>query len=172
MDEFDSKYHRRSIRLKGYDYSQEGTYFITICTYKKQNIFGEIVNKTMKLNEYGEIANKYWNDIPIHYPNVQLDEYVIMPNHVHGILIVGAYNYTPQQQNEKNVFRSPSKTIGAIVRGYKIGVTTWFYKNTTIYNVWQRNFYEHIIRDIDDLSRIRKYIKDNPQNWKSDAYMI
>jgi len=75
-------------------------------------------------------------------------------------------------QNEKNIFRSPSKTIGAIVRGYKIGVTKYFRKNTDIFNVWQRNYYEHIIRDTDDLSRIRQYILDNPKNWNNDEYNI
>ncbi|MGB4665153.1 MAG: transposase [Bacteroidales bacterium] len=154
MNASNTNYHRHSIRLPGYDYSQEGAYYITICTYNRKNLFGEIKNNEMILNEHGKIANEYWEAIPKHYPNTQLDEYVIMPNHVHGILIVGAYNYTPLQRNEKNIFRSPSKTIGAIVRGYKIGVTKYFRKNTDIFNVWQRNYYEHIIRDTDDLSRI------------------
>ncbi|MDI6832712.1 MAG: hypothetical protein QMD02_02540 [Bacteroidales bacterium] len=88
MKASNTNYHRNSIRLPGYDYSQEGAYYITICTYNRQNLFGEIKNNEMVLNEHGKIANEYREAIPKHYPNTQLDEYVIMPNHVHGILIV------------------------------------------------------------------------------------
>jgi len=174
-----NKHHRRSIRLKGYDYSQPGAYFVTIVTHQRQCIFGRIVDGKMRLNEWGEIAKQCWNEIPQHYPNVTLDEYVIMPNHIHGIIIlndnnistidteiVGAKNFSPLQQNDHP--RGTTQTIGSIVRGFKIGVTKWFRQHTNIYIVWQRNYYEHIIRNEMELLRIRQYIVNNPMNWEND----
>lgn len=165
-------HHRRSIRLKGYDYAQPGWYFVTVCTYKKTILFGDVDCGAIILNKAGNIVEQCWNDIPNHFPHVQLDQYVIMPNHIHGILvindIVGAKNVSPLQQNK---FQSPSKTVGSIVRGFKIGVTKWFRSNTNIHDVWQRNYYEQIIRDENDLNRIRRYIIENPLKWRNDAYI-
>jgi len=172
-------HHRRSIRLKNYDYSQPGAYFITICTHNRECLFGDIVDGEMILNEYGEIAKKCWLEIPVHFPNVLLDEYVIMPNHVHGIIIIndniGENNHLPDIVGAKNFsplhipkFQSPKRAIGSIIRGYKIGVTKWFRQKTEIYNVWQRNYYEHIIRNEGELNQIREYIINNPFNWQSD----
>lgn len=114
-------------------------------------MFGEIANNEMILNDYGKIAGQCWNDIPKHFPNTIMDEFVIMPNHIHGIiilnnngLIIGAKNFSPQQ-NERP--RGTTQTIGSIVRGFKIGVTKWFRQNSNIHSVWQRNYYEHIIRN-------------------------
>ncbi|HRS90694.1 MAG TPA: hypothetical protein P5028_01435 [Candidatus Marinimicrobia bacterium] len=167
-------HHRRSIRLQGYDYSQQGAYFITVCTQNRECLFGEILNGEMRLNEFGKMARQCWFEIPNHFPHVQLDEYIIMPNHIHGIIvlndIVGAKNFSPQQYITP--FRSPSKTIGSIIRGFKIGVTKWFRQNTDIYVVWQRNYYEHIIRNDGELNRIRQYIIDNPKKWKTDENYI
>ncbi len=158
-------HHRRSIRLKGYDYSQEGAYFLTVCTHQKKILFGTIENETMHLNEAGEQALQCWNEIPDHFPNVELDEFIIMPNHIHGIIvIVGANNHSPDSHDPvgaknispdcdesvgaKNISpphddsvrannhsplqsdaparpRGTSKTVGSIVRGFKIGVTKW-----------------------------------------------
>jgi REP element-mobilizing transposase RayT len=196
------KHHRRSIRLQGYDYSQPGIYFITLCTYNRECLFGEILNGEMRLNEFGKMTNQCWLEIPNHFPQTELDEFVIMPDHIHGIIIlndivgaknvgtkivgvqnvgtkiVGAKNFSPLPMPtpipiptpERNItpFRSPSKTIGSIIRGFKIGVTKWFRQNTDIYVVWQRNFYEHIIRNEVELNRIRQYIIDNPKKWKTD----
>jgi len=177
---------RRSIRLQGYDYAQAGAYYITICVRKRECLFGEIVDGEMRLNDAGRMVQKCWDDIPVHFPHVELDEFVVMPNHVHGIVliintvaanatvdanatvgpnidVVRAKNFSPQQQP-----RGTSKTIGSIIRGFKIGVTKWMRQNTVIHNVWQRNYYEHIIRDKDDLDRIREYILRNPAQWESD----
>ena len=104
------------------------------------------------------------------FPHVALDEFIVMPNHIHGIIIindtnVGANNHSPLQINR---FRSPSKTIGSIIRGFKIGVTKWFRKSTNTYNVWQRNYYEHVIRNEKELSKIREYITNNPLKWQLD----
>ena len=133
MTKYNPKIHnRRSIRLKEYDYSQKGLYFITICTHNHLCLFGKISNGKMILNDAGKIAKKCWLDIPEHYPNTRLHEYVIMPNHVHGIIeiivSVGANNYSPLRNGT-------SKTIGAMVRGFKIGVTKWFRKNTNVHMI-------------------------------------
>ncbi len=142
-----------------------GWYFVTICTYKNYLLFGNIINGGMDLNDVGEIARQCWLDIPNHFANVQLDEFIIMPNHVHGIINicdenVGANNHSPLPNNTP--FKSPSKTIGSMVRGFKIGVTKWIRKNTDSYHVWQRNYYEHVIRDESELKPIRTYIIHNP----------
>ena len=90
------KHHRRSIRLQGYDYSQRGAYFITLCTKNREHLFGEILNGEIQLNEFGKITQQCWLEIPNHFPHVQLDKYIIMPNHIHGIIVlVGAKNFSP-----------------------------------------------------------------------------
>ncbi len=193
-------HHRRSIRLKGYDYSRAGAYFITIRTQKGKCLFGEIIDGQMVLNGAGRAAEKCWDDIPGHFPHVALDAFVVMPNHVHGILIiidenVGTQNPDGQNAWAKNIGaknigaknfsplpeppgppkplnkppRGTSKTIGSVIRGFKIGVTKWMRQNTEFYQIWQRNYYEHIIRDENDLNRIREYIANNPLKWEMDC---
>ncbi len=171
---YNSEIHRRkSIRLKHFDYSQPGAYFITICTHNKECLFGRIENGEMILNPAGEIVEQCWMEIPSHFPSVQLDEFVIMPNHIHGILlitnenyIVGVQNLEPLQQNRyQNII---PRSIGSIIRGFKIGVTKWCRQNLGIYKIWQRNYYEHIIRSEDELNRIREYIINNPLQWQYD----
>lgn len=187
-------HHRRSIRLKGYDYAQVGLYFITICTKNREFLFGNIANGEMMLNDAGKIANECWLEIPNHFPNVFLHEFVVMPNHIHGIvelISVGAENFPPNirnfppnitnggndvrandgndvRANNDSPLRSPSKTIGSVVRGYKIGVTKWMRLNTNVYDVWQRNYWEHIIRNENDYHRIAEYIINNPKQWDND----
>jgi REP element-mobilizing transposase RayT len=282
---------RQTIRLKEYDYQQPGLYFITICCYQKSRLFGQLINGKVILNDAGKIANQCWLNIPIHFPDVILHEFIIMPDHIHGIieLTVGAKNFSPYKRipqpsspdiprsdtsspdkripqppppdipkekrliqqgkkyygniesannndyvnrlgndgvyrdgndgvnrdgnddgvyrvgnddgvyrvgNDDGVYRvgndgvyrdgndgvnrvgndgvyraknfsplrSPSKTIGSVVRGFKIGVTKWFRQNTQIQNVWQRNYYEHIIRDKKSYQNITNYIINNPKN--------
>ena len=179
------KHHRRSIRLKGYDYSQEGLYFITICCQDRASLFGRIEDHKMVLNEAGKIAVDCWSAIPEHFPNVILHAYVVMPNHVHGILeigmSIGAKNLSPLQDDDEKHVRannnSPiprpkgaSKTVGSIVRGFKIGVTKWMRQNTNVYAVWQRNYYDIIIRNDEAYSTISDYIANNPANWDSDRF--
>lgn len=176
-------HHRRSIRLKGYDYSQAGLYFITICTQNRECLFGEFRSPEMILNDAGNIANECWLVIPNHFPNVILHEFIVMPNHIHGIVelkteSVGAENFPPyitngandsNGANDDSPLRSPSKTIGSMVRGYKIGVTKWMRQNTDVYDVWQRNYWEHIIRNENEYLRIAEYIINNPQQWDNDT---
>ncbi len=163
-------HHRRSIRLRGYDYSQAGMYFITICTHDRLPLFGEVVDGEMMQNETGMMAEKCWCAIPDHFPWAMLDEFVVMPNHIHGIITigakaVGANNHLPLQHGT-------SRTIGSIVRGFKIGVTKWLRANTDVHAVWQRNYYEHIIRDEDAYLKIAEYVQTNPQRWKEDTYHV
>lgn len=164
-----NKHRRRSIRLKGYDYTQVGNYFITICTQSRKCIFGDIVDGMMLLSDAGKIVEKCWFDIPTHFPHVKLDEMIIMPNHVHGILSVtmnvdgyvggdgvgpvGAKNFSKLQDHD-GIFRpnGTSKTIGSVIRGFKIGVTKWMRQNTTVHDVWQRNYWERIVRDENELN--------------------
>ncbi len=164
-------HHRRSSRLPGYDYSQAGMYFVTICTNQKECLFGEIIDGEMRLNECGEIVGKRWNEIPLHYPNVKLDECVIMPNHVHGIIalensrLVGAQHAAPLQ----NINVAPG-SLGAIVRSFKSAVTKRINEigSMTGITIWQRNYHEHIIRDEKSLNQIREYIVNNPAQWEMD----
>jgi REP element-mobilizing transposase RayT len=148
------KHHRRSIRLQGYDYSQPGIYFITLCTQNRECLFGEILNGEMRLNEFGKIAHQCWLEMPHHFPHIQLDEFVVMPDHIHGIIVlnnivgVGVQNIESRQQ-QQNIESRPRQqnayqhiipgSIGSIIRGFKIGVTKEFRQNTDIYVVWQRN---------------------------------
>lgn len=156
---------RRSIRLKDYDYSQPGAYFVTICTNNKECLFGDVINGAIQLNEMGIIAQQCWNSIPEHFPKTFLDEFIVMPNHIHGIIvinIVGAKNLLPLQHH------GTSMTIGSMIRGFKIGVTKWARENAATHMPWQRNYYEHIIRSELELNKIREYIANNPLNWETD----
>ncbi len=177
---FKNKYRIESIRLKDWDYSDEGYYFVTICTKDREHYFGEIFNDQMILNEIGEIAYECWYEIPKHFPFVQLDEFIVMPNHVHGIIIIDHENQcetNPSTVETKNLLSLPecktvthgtSKTIGSIIRGLKIGVTKWINDNTNLKNIWQSNYYDRIIRDEKELFNVRKYIQDNPLKWNED----
>jgi putative transposase len=160
-------HHRRSIRLKDYDYSQAGAYFVTIRTWQGECLFGDIDQGVLSLNELGQLTLDEWKRTPALRPQVSLDESVIMPNHFHGIIVVtgdmvGAYCNTP--------LRSPSQTIGSIVRGFKAATT----KQINIIRtnpgcpVWQRNYYERVIRNESELERAREYIANNPLKWTLD----
>lgn len=173
------KLHRNgSIRLTNYDYSRNGYYFVTICAKYRSNVFGEIIDGEMKYNEIGKMANKFWQEIPEHFSFVILDEWVIMPDHVHGIIVinkqivnadvVGAQNIARLQNvqplNHRNIFGPQSNNLASIIRGYKIAVT----KHANVNNIpfkWQPLYYEHIIRDDRALNNIRRYIRNNPRMW-------
>ena len=148
-------------------------------------LFGEIKNDcrgaiSCARNKYGNIAKKYWEEIPEHYPYVELDEYIIMPNHIHGIIYINNdknENYKRAQNGKRtqnivslqNDFgQIISGSLGSIIRGYKIGVTKWFRNNTDISIVWQKSFHDHIIRSDKSLNKIRNYIANNPLTWDKD----
>lgn len=174
MSRYDSDlHHRRSVRLPGHDYSQAGGYFLTICAAERLCFFGEILGDVMSLSDEGRIVKEEWQRTAEVQPNVVWDAFVVMPNHMHGILIItaparGVSQYAPTTSN--HILRSPSQTVGAIVRGFKAATTKrvnilW---DTISVLVWQRNYYEHIVRHDDDLDRIRRYIANNPLRWALD----
>jgi putative transposase len=177
--------NRRSVRLRGYDYSQAGAYFMTICTQNRHCLFGGITEGAMVLNDAGRAVADCWLQIPDHFPNVELDEWVVMPNHLHGIvIIVGANDYSPVQSNHDSLVQSndysplpanashpigTARTIGSMVGGFKIGVTQWYRQRSVASKIWQRNYWDHIIRNESELNRIRQYILDNPLQWEQDS---
>ncbi|MCL2683218.1 MAG: transposase [Bacteroidales bacterium] len=170
-------HHRRSIRLKGYDYSQAGLYFVTICVRNREHLFGEIQNWEMVLNGYGEIVARCWSEIPKHYPNTILHEFVVMPNHVHGIIQiiepVGAQNFVPLHIPKQNTFQKIiPRSIGSIIRGFKIGVTKQLNQFECFGVIWQRNYYEHIILTNRSYQYIANYIINNPKNWEKDKFFV
>lgn len=224
------RHHRRSIRLKGYDYAGIGAYYVTICVWDRECLLGEIIDDKMVLNEFGRIVSDEWAITPEKRTNIILDVFVVMPNHLHGVFIitenrsgialdgkaeksygdvpgnhaenpgcmgkcmggihdVGAYCNTPlhihHTSHTSHTFhapapphtphvsdglRSPSQTVGAVVRGFKGAVTKrvnqlWGAPGSP---VWQRNYYERIIRNQNEFDRIRRYIINNPANWNKD----
>jgi putative transposase len=184
------KHHRRSIRLKGYDYSTDGAYYVTIVTQGRECLFGAIVDGEMRLNEYGEIVKKWWNEIPIHFPTVELGVFVIMPNHVHGIIFITTERrgevVSPHDNPNNNIQDAyggatyhqggetpPLRkwTLGQIVAYFKYQSTKEMNRIETekaITKFWQRNYYEHIIRDEKDLQSKTDYIEANPTLWDED----
>jgi REP element-mobilizing transposase RayT len=212
MDDIPTLNHRRSIRLKEYDYAQPGAYFVTIVSYQRKILFGQIIAGKMMLNQVGEIVDQTWLDIPKHFPNSCCDNYVIMPNHIHGIIEifdgpyvnhtqdtneiiyngpVGARHASPQPNQIHNInpiindelvgatHESPlpltqsgpkPKSIGAIIGQFKATVSKQLHQSgvLTQKKIWQRNYYEHIIRDEDDYQQIAEYIELNPINWEYD----
>jgi putative transposase len=178
-------HHRRSIRLKGYDYTQPGAYFVTFCSYQRMHVFGEVVNGDMVLNSIGKLAQQEWFKTAQLRPYVKLyeSELVIMPNHGHGIIWidgehVGALRgnaHSRAEQRSAPTKNVPAKSVapgslGAIVRAYKSAVTYAVNgaENRRGAALWQRNYYEHIIRNDRELNNIRWYILNNPLNWQLD----
>ena len=185
MNKFDpQKHHRRSIRLKGYDYSQEGAYYVTIVTWQREFLFGDIVNQEMMLSPYGEIVQKWWEEIPVHFSNVETGAFVIMPNHVHGVIYILDERRGTVSVPHDNVTQyalggetPPLRafdgipTLGQIVAYFKYQSTKEMNKveNTgTVTKFWQRNYYEHIIRNEKDLQNKTDYIEANPRLWNED----
>lgn len=166
-------YHRRSIRLPEYDYTEPGAYFITICAYGRQCVFGEIVGGEMILNKWGEVASGEWIKTEQIRSGVRIDEFVVMPNHLHAILLIdacrGTMHRAPTETWEQ--FGKPvSSSVPTIVRSYKASVTRQINRSrqTPWLPVWQRNYYEHIIRSEDGLHLVRQYICENPLRWETD----
>lgn len=189
-------HHRRSIRLRGYNYSQAGAYFVTICTQHRLCLFGEIVDRTMMLNVAGQMVETVWQELPHRFPQIVMDAFVVMPNHMHGIIVITDSdnpNRIPSDRAipEPSPVRAPlvgahtlsdrtvhthAKTLGKIVGTFK-SITTHQYaigvkqQNWTPFSgkLWLRNYYERIIRDEDGLNAVRQYIAQNPLRWAEDA---
>jgi putative transposase len=196
---FDPKiHHRRSIRLQGYDYSQAGAYFVTIIAWQREMLFGEVVDGTMNLNRHGLIVRDAWFDLPNHYPHAELGVFVIMPNHVHGIVVFvddgaeplhngrggsfisGGTNLSdeshagiesvPNNQTRPYVKHKPRHGLSEIVRAFKSFSARRInrLRKTDGIPVWQRNYYERIIRNEPEMDRISRYIESNPTRWADD----
>lgn len=170
------KRHRRSLRLRGYDYSSDGAYFVTLCTCKREPLFGEIHDGVMIENNMGNIVRHEWVRSSEIRKEIVLDAFVIMPNHMHGIvrISVGATGRSPLHRLPcavKNLKGPPQHSIGSFVAGFKSAVTTRINRMRKMPGepVWQRNYYEHVIRNDDDLNSIREYIVSNPLKWDMDT---
>ncbi len=164
-------HRRKSLRLGGYDYSQPGAYFVTICTFKSRNLLGEVHNREMFLNDAGRIVERNWLEIPEHFLIADLDSFIVMPNHIHGILVLidvgrGTACRAPTERFGKPI----PDSLPTIIRSFKAAATRRLniFKNTPGDTLWQRNYYEHIIRSEESLNRIRKYIVENPLRWAED----
>ncbi|MCQ8127648.1 transposase [Methylomonas rivi] len=170
--------HRKLIRLKGYDYSKAGLFFITICCHERVPLFGVIVNGKMILNNAGRLAYMEWQKTQELRANIVLHDFVIMPNHFHAIVeIVGAHCMRPdssdiEQTEQGRVQRAP--TVGDVIRGYKSAVTKSLrnLQGSPNSKIWQRNYYEHIIRNEAAYLKIADYIQTNPQRWLEDTYYV
>jgi REP element-mobilizing transposase RayT len=157
---------RRRVRLRSYDYSWPGAYFVTICTYEKQCLFGNIENGLVNLNEYGEIAQACWKDIPFHFPEISNEIFIVMPNHVHGIISIhgvdGRSGSKPDPTSKRPLFE--------IVRAFKTYSSRRIneHRHSQGTPMWQRSYYEHVIRSEREYHQIGEYVKYNPAKWETD----
>ncbi len=159
---------RRSPRLQDYDYSSAGAYFVTICAHEHMHLFGEVAEGLMVLSLAGAIAQDQWFVLPRRFPLVQLDEFVVMPNHVHGILVM-----TEPDSQSASTHSKP--TVSQVIGAYKSLVVKCVWGDPRLsWNrnmpIWQRSFHDHIIRDDRDLAMIRGYIAGNALKWSYDRY--
>jgi REP element-mobilizing transposase RayT len=186
---------RKHLRLTDWDYSSEGVYFTTICCKDRQSYFGSISNNEIVLSEIGLIASQYWLEIPDHFPHVKLDEFIIMPNHIHGILILdyslvgirhGVSLQSPSRdivgschdmtlhskiESNQNInqFSKPLKnSISVIINQYKSSAKRWCNRNGFDHFQWQSRFYDQILHNENSIDKIREYICNNPKNWAED----
>lgn len=159
-------HHRRSIRLRNYDYAQAGLYFVTICTHERKPLFGKVMEGKMVLNDFGNIAHQTWQQTAVIRPNVVLHDFVIMPNHLHGIIEIVNIDDGSQEREQR------TSTIGDMIRGYKSAVSRQIKILTqqSVCVIWQRNYHEHIIRHHNAYINIAEYIQNNPLRWQDDCY--
>ena len=177
MSLFNNKYRIESVRFKDWDYSASAPYFITVCTKDKAHFFGEIQNDEMILNDFGRIVEYEWLQTPILRPdmNLTLDEFVIIPNHFHGIICIGENEYNKHPHTEdmpggkSNGLMPQSKNLASIMRGFKSSVTIKIRKTDAGFR-WQGRYHDHIIRNNESYEQIRRYIYNNPVNWKNDKF--
>jgi hypothetical protein len=181
-EKFRNRYRVQTTRLNGYDYTRNGAYYITICTRKKIPSFGIIDDGKMILSETGIVVHDYWLQIQIHFPNIQIDEFVIMPDHLHGIIIIKSKHNSDCTSVEtpnlgvsttgksRNLFWK-SNSIGSIINQFK-RICTIKTKSLGLDLLWQPRYYDHIIRSDNELDRIRTYIKNNPNDWLNDNHTV
>ena len=177
-----NKLHRGSIRLKDYNYAREGAYYVTVCVGDRKCLLGDMRNAEVILNGAGKMVLRDWKELPQRFPNIEMDEFIVMPNHLHGIInivSVDAMNHVgagSPRPNDDEGRGNRAPTLGQIVAYFKYQSTKSINARTggviparTPYpKIWQRNYYEHIIRTETDLNKIREYIKTNPAMWERD----
>jgi len=173
-----SIHHRRSLRLQGYDYSKEGAYFVTVCTRNRKCLFGNITDKEMTLNDAGRMIRSIWQEFPERFPNIDVDKFIIMPNHIHAVFVIictGTGKSEPCVHNHDGPNGTLPDTVGRILQAYKSITTDEYIKGVRQWGwepfnrkLWQRGYWDHIIRDEKDYNRIWEYIHDNPANWQND----
>lgn len=160
---FDPEIHRRrSVRYGAYDYSRSGAYFLTICPWNRQCIFGQVTGTAVVLTPEGKIVHEEWLKTPTHRSYVRLDQFIVMPNHFHGVLFLEGGEGTARRAPTRFGKQLP-RSLAAVIGAFKSAVARRVGRP-----VWQRNFFEHIIRNDESLSQIRRYIANNPSNWSSD----
>jgi len=155
---------RQSVRLRNFDYTSAGAYFVTVCTQNRACILGEVADQNVALTISGRIVDECWRAIPIHFPSTTLDVHVVMPNHIHGVIAF-------KRLSEIQWMNSVTPKLGDVVRSFKARVSIEVRRlvgNSSV-PVWQRNYYERVIRNDEELNRIRQYIADNPLNWAIDS---
>ena len=187
MTLYRGKYRVESTRLRGFDYSGDGYYFVTICLKYREYLFGQIINGKMYMNEYGLMVQQCWDDLPNHYPNLRLDEFVVMPNHVHGIMIIDNVGvvetgFKPVSTGGDGIVETGLKPVSTMrnhglfefVRALKTFSSRKIneVRGTVGHPIWQTRFWDRIIRDEQALHQIRIYIRNNPQAWKHDPLVI
>ena len=176
MDDGPGRRRRRSIRVRTWDYAHPAAYFVTICTHQRQCLLGTVVDGEVHLSAAGEIVRACWDAIPAHFPHVVLDKVIVMPNHVHGIILiceypaVGAQHAAPLRQDSEREPHVGAGSLGAIVRSFKSAATKAIneHRGTRGLPVWQRSYYERIIRNDRELAATRDYIAANPYCWADD----
>jgi putative transposase len=169
-------YRVPSTRLATWDYGSNAAYFVTICTATHSHDFGEVIDNKMVLTRLGQAAQDCWAEIPKHFSFVILDGFVVMPNHVHGILLIDKPDVQVENVQTQDVASLPhnrfgpqSQNLASIVRGFKIGVTK-FARQNNIRFAWLPRYYDHIIRNVEEWERIHDYVRENPQRWADDRY--
>ncbi len=178
-------HYRRSIRLKGYDYAQAGAYFVTMCTQDRACLLGDVVGEEVRLSDAGSMIQAVWEEIPDHYPGAETDEFVVMPNHIHGIIAIPGRgescirpgdSHQPDSGDHKDrPYGTMAGSLGRIIQAFKSTTTHEYVMGTRQCGwptfrarLWQRGYFEHVVRDDRDLERIREYIATNPLRWAMD----
>jgi len=165
--------NRKPNRLKNYDYSRDGFYFVTVCTYNRNWYFGEIQNGQMRLNQYGEIVKQQWLWLQEQYPYIEHDQYVIMPNHVHGIVLINrSAAANVGNSRDCSLQKSKIKSLSELMGSFKTTSSKLIHRAGSHEFKWQKSFYDHIIRNDRSLENIRKYIANNPLKWEYDQENI
>ncbi|MCX5699502.1 MAG: transposase [Candidatus Omnitrophica bacterium] len=186
MREGSDSRNRRSIRLADYDYSRAGYYFVTVCVNERRNLFGDIDGGKIMLNGVGIMVEDNWNKLQQRFKFIELDEFIVMPNHLHGVIVivgaplVGAQNGdVVTDDGDDGATTRVAPTLGDVIGAFKSITTNEYIRNVKNKNwlsfnkyFWQRNYYERVIRDDNDLNRIREYIVNNPAKWEEDEYYV